>query len=87
MLLLKEGFFKVVLAPEYLTDEEVAAWPLAGVTAWRWVNISSRYGNSCVTVIALLLPKEACGRGPLSSSLVSEEVLLFKPSSSGDAAS
>ena len=26
---------EIILAPEHLDDEHAAAWPLAGVTAWR----------------------------------------------------
>lgn len=26
---------QVIALPEHLSDEEGAAWPLAGVTAWR----------------------------------------------------
>jgi NADPH:quinone reductase-like Zn-dependent oxidoreductase len=33
---------EVILAPSHLTDEQVAAWPLAGVTAWRAAVVHSK---------------------------------------------
>lgn len=33
---------QVLEAPDHLTDEQVAAWPLAGITAWRAVVIKAQ---------------------------------------------
>lgn len=31
---------QVIEAPSYIDDIHIAAWPVAGVTAWRFANLS-----------------------------------------------
>lgn len=37
---------QVILAPEYLDDVHLAAWPLGGLTAWRYAAFLNLFNES-----------------------------------------
>jgi NADPH:quinone reductase-like Zn-dependent oxidoreductase len=45
---------EVIPTPSHLTDEQIAAWPLAGLTAWRFVKF---YRSRQSTHLILLEPR------------------------------
>ncbi|CAK5267074.1 unnamed protein product [Mycena citricolor] len=44
---------EVIPTPSHLTDEEIAAWPLAGLTAWRSISLAEIPPNGTVFITGI----------------------------------